>query len=82
MRPIILTLLCAASPLLAAKEVHIRANIIQQCATQWAVQANDQPQTFMPTTVVELQVDCLDKVTWAKLSKTDEQLWQRISIEY
>lgn len=76
---ILLTLLAHA---VQAKEVSIRANVVQRCASFWQDNVRSHPHGLSTGTVAELQIDCLPKMAWVKIDKRDEQQWQRVSIDY
>jgi hypothetical protein len=63
-----------------AKNVHIRANIVQQCGAKPEASASSAP--IGPTLNHQIRFDCAQKTAWAKMSKQDELQWQRISIDY
>jgi hypothetical protein len=73
----ILILLLLLSPLSQAKEIQLRANIVQQCATTWKTSEAGYEQP-----VTELDIDCLHKIAWAKIHTMGEQQWQRVFIDY
>jgi hypothetical protein len=65
----ILALLC---PLAVAKEAQVSCNVVPDCKTQW--------QSPVRQAQPPLQFDC--SLAWAKVSKTQEAQWQRLSIDY
>lgn len=80
MRVIGIVILALLPSVAFAKNVQIRANVVQQCGAKPEATISSAP--IGPRLNHEIHFDCAQKTAWAKMSKQDEQQWQRISIDY